>query len=481
MDSLFTFETTANRDAIPLVQGLLQAQAELLNFDERTRNRLQMAVEEAVLNVVQHAYPDGTGPVIIRASLQQSMLVIDIEDRGLPRDPFQKLKYSQQHPDSPGLGSRLMHATADGVRYRALGRGGKLVEILMRLPDSIPASASSTGEGALPSIDGKTLEVRLFRPEDAGQIAQCAWRCYEYSYVSDNLYLPERLTAMNASGEMLSAVAVDPNGVVYGHAAMSFSTGSPAAESGKAFVVPEARGGGAFQRMKALLVSELARRGKHGYWSEAVTLHPASQKGNIKLGIRECGLELGVIPPTVRMKAIGEKVERRIALMLFYKSLEEQPKSQVCLPRHHRSMLREIYHGMGFTLEELLPALPSSEVHSELKVVLIADLGMAWFRVEKAGADLPEIIGRELTGVCEGGARVVMLDLPKDWCALPAITARLEVEGWGFAGVIPRLFPESDALRLVYLNHVQVDPDRICTASEFGERLKSYVLRDYGI
>jgi len=477
MDRLFTLETTATRQSIPLIHGLLQGQLELLKFGPNQAMRFQMAVEEAVLNVVQHAYPDEPGALIVKGTLQQSMLVVAVEDRGLPRDPFQRLAYSEGQPDAPGLGSRLMQAMADGVRYQALGRGGKEVELMARLPGGQwDADATTADSSPPPEVDGHQLTVRLFQPEDAGQVAQCAWRCYAYSYISDHLYLPERLAKMNASGELLSAVAVDGEGRVYGHSAMIFSPGSRVPESGQAFVSPEARGGGAFSRMKRLLIEELNRRGVVGYWSEATTMHPASQKSNLKLGIHECGLQLGIMPPTIRMKAIGEATDRRIALMLFYDSLEDQPKSRVCLPSHHCGLLRRLYERLGFELENVEPGHPAPDSESELKVDLRPDIGIAWFRVNHLGCDLMEMIARERVKTCESGARVIVLDLPIDSPALPATVAALEVKGWVLAGILPRLFAASDALRMLYLDNVVIEPAGIHTASEFGEELKHYLL-----
>ncbi len=478
MRELFRLETAATREAVPLVHGLLGAQLRFLGLDGRRSMRLELATEEAALNVIQHAYEGQPGPLIVTATLEGADLVVGIEDRGLPRDPFQPLAFSTGQPEAAGLGSKLMQAMADGVRYRALGRGGKRVDLLIRLPGGPePAEPPPAESTPRPSVAGGGLEARLFRPEDAGQISQCAYRCYDYSYISDHLYMPDRLIEMNASGELLSAVVVDDAQQVYGHMGMAFSPGSRVPESGHAFVVPEARGGGAFGRMKQLLIQTLRERGVLGYWSEATCAHPASQRTNLDLGIVECGFLPGVIPPQLKMRAIGEQTTQRMALMLFYGSLEDAPLSRVHLPRHHRAWMAGIYEALGFQLEILPSAEPPPDHPSQLAVILRPDLGLGWLRAEKCGADLGAVIRREQVRLFESGAKALILDLPLDAPVVATQTAGLEVDGWLPCGILPRLFPETDAFRMVCLDHVRMNPAILHTASDWGAGLKEYVLR----
>ena len=165
-------------------------------------------------------------------------LVISVEDHGLPRDPFATPGFGPDNPAAPGLGTRILEGMADEVRYLALGRGGKAVELIIRLPGVHALEAPAAAESApVVRIPPDQLTVRRFRPEDAGEVAQCAYRCYDYSYMGEALYVPERVIEMNRTGEMVSVVAEGPDGKVYGHAALLFAPGAPSPESGCAFVV----------------------------------------------------------------------------------------------------------------------------------------------------------------------------------------------------------------------------------------------------
>ena len=52
-------------------------------------------------------------------------------------------------------------------------------------------------------------------------------------------------------------------------------------------------------------------------WSEAVTNHPASQRANLELGVKETGILFGFVPTSMRMRNLPG-LPRRGSLLLFY-------------------------------------------------------------------------------------------------------------------------------------------------------------------
>ena len=199
---LFALTLPATRDSLPLAAAVVEPVIAQLGLGSREAIRVRLAVEEACLNVVDHAYgPGQAGDFVLRARVERSSLVLAVEDHGLPRDPFARPAFSADNPEAPGLGTRLLEGMLDEVRYVALGRGGKAIEMLVRLPAAVelPRSVDSA-EAPVARIAPDQLEIRAFRPEDAGQIAQCAYRCYDYSYMGEHLYVPDRIIAMNESG-----------------------------------------------------------------------------------------------------------------------------------------------------------------------------------------------------------------------------------------------------------------------------------------
>jgi serine/threonine-protein kinase RsbW len=72
--------------------------ADVLDMPDQTLADVKLAVTEACTNVVVHAYPDGEGPMTLRATVRDALLRVVVADVGrgiLPR------------ADSPGLGLGL--------------------------------------------------------------------------------------------------------------------------------------------------------------------------------------------------------------------------------------------------------------------------------------------------------------------------------------------------------------------------------------
>ena len=119
-----------------------QAVAQLsagVGLDQRRSFDLNVAVGEAVNNVVEHAYGAATGTVHLRAYREDSVLRIEVEDTG---------RWRPDRPDNPGgRGFNLMRALTDGVHV-VTGENGTIVRLTVRLQ---PAHAVTVGSTASPA------------------------------------------------------------------------------------------------------------------------------------------------------------------------------------------------------------------------------------------------------------------------------------------------------------------------------------------
>lgn len=92
-------------------------------------SEIRTAVSEAVTNAIVHAYGEsGDGEVMLRASLLDNRLSIEIEDHGcgienipLAMQPFFT---TQPEKERTGMGFSLMQSFMDGIRVESnIGRG----------------------------------------------------------------------------------------------------------------------------------------------------------------------------------------------------------------------------------------------------------------------------------------------------------------------------------------------------------------------
>lgn len=182
------------------------------------------------------------------------------------------------------------------------------------------------------------------RPDEAGELARLVYRCYGYTYAQEFVYFPERVAARIRDGVMYSAVAVDAEGSIVGHLAMTPSEiGSRLALTGQAVVDPRYRGHHLFERLKLFLREQAGAHGIEGLYSEALTVHPYSQKGDLALGAHEVGFFLGYSPASEELRGGTEDASRRHAIALMLLPPMPTASRDVYAPAVYHEMLTDLY------------------------------------------------------------------------------------------------------------------------------------------
>jgi sigma-B regulation protein RsbU (phosphoserine phosphatase) len=111
-----------NIDTIPELSEFIEGVGEELGMDMSLVMSLNLAIEEAVVNVMEYAYPPGVeGTVEIDAIANDNRLKIIISDGGIPFDPTKKEKVdttlSAEERPIGGLGIHLVREIMDSVNY----------------------------------------------------------------------------------------------------------------------------------------------------------------------------------------------------------------------------------------------------------------------------------------------------------------------------------------------------------------------------
>ena len=471
-------QVRAETDYLPVVALLVREVGRRLGLSERALHELEHAVDEAATNIVQHAFEPGErGEYTVRLLRRPGRVVVALEDQGIPFD-LEKF----HRGEGTGLGRRFLEVYADRWNLSYLGARGKRLEIVKELPhtdarDHYRPEELSDLRGAEPAPPDEPLTLRLMQPQDAVALARCVYRTYGYSYTSEYIYYPERTRDMLASGEMTSCVAVNPAGEIVGHIALiRHHPRAKVAESGQALVDPRYRGRGLFKKGKLFLVEQARKMGLYGLFSESVTVHPYTQKGNLSLGAKETGLLLGYVPRRIEFKRVagGRQVQRQ-TVVLYYLPVSPAPRRRVWLPPHHAGIIRELWRACGLEREGRIPEPAPESAQTHLEVKVRPEWGHAFIAVEEAGADLVEQVHRQLEELCAQELKCIYLDLPL--ARAPAVARCAELEGLGFffAGLLPEMHPSGDVLRLQYLHHLNLDLERVVLVSELGRRLMAYI------
>jgi serine/threonine-protein kinase RsbW len=118
----FMLQVPSSTENLALIREFVGSAALQAGFNSSEIAKLELAVDEACANVIEHAYGhDTTKEVIVRATLDDESLSIDVEDTGNGFDPNsvdqEEIEQLISKRKTGGLGMRLMKTLMDEVRY----------------------------------------------------------------------------------------------------------------------------------------------------------------------------------------------------------------------------------------------------------------------------------------------------------------------------------------------------------------------------
>jgi sigma-B regulation protein RsbU (phosphoserine phosphatase) len=125
---------------IPLLAEFVEAIAEELELDMEISMSLNLALEEAVVNVMNYAYPKDTkGDILIDALTDDDRLKFVITDQGVAFDPTAKdevdTSLSAEERPIGGLGIHLVRQLMDNIEYERKD-GNNILTLSKIIPNS---------------------------------------------------------------------------------------------------------------------------------------------------------------------------------------------------------------------------------------------------------------------------------------------------------------------------------------------------------
>jgi serine/threonine-protein kinase RsbW len=225
----------------PIAQSLAREAAVKVGFEGSALSQIEVAVEEAVTNVQQHAYDaeENSAYDLICELFPESLKII-IREHGIPFDPNRIPKFKGVHDldvaSTAGMGVFFMRSLMDECSFHNLGPGGKETHLIKYLGSQARAEQSVAEAHAAEAGPGVIKEkiqyyVRPMREDEAIEVSKGAFKSHGYSFFDDHIYYPERLVNLIRSGDMISVVAMTKDEVFMGHACMLFSIPRIAARS----------------------------------------------------------------------------------------------------------------------------------------------------------------------------------------------------------------------------------------------------------
>ncbi len=465
--------------------SLAREAAASMGFEGIPLSEIEVAVEEAVINV-QHAYDaeENTKFDLICELLPTALKVV-IREHGIPFDPARIPVYKAAHDldvaSTAGLGVFFMRSLMDECSFHNLGPGGRETCLIKHLGSHLRAEQvvvdTHAAEAEPEAIKEKIqYQVRPMREDEAIEVSKCAFKSHGYSFFDDHIYYPDRLVKMISSGDMISFVAVTTNDVFMGHACLLFQYPEDrCAELTFLFVNPEYRGQGACGRLTEALLTPESRRPLEGIYAYAVANHPFTQKAGVKQGIKDCGLLLATSPASWKFKGIPGDPNQRISVVLAFRYLGTPKKLTLYPPAHHREIVEKLYRNIAADHEYAVPAeAPALTGESEILTGTNQAEGCAEIFIRRCGKDVVRDVRRLLRGFCLQQYAAINLFLNLEEPSTYHLTAEFEKLGFFFGGILPcgRI---GDMLILQFLNNVDLDYTKIIAYSDVAQEMLAYI------
>ncbi|MDS4031120.1 MAG: GNAT family N-acetyltransferase [Candidatus Contendobacter sp.] len=460
----------ARSRSIPLVRAHARVVAQESGFDSSACRAIELGTEEAVAQFIGLA-DDETATLELACESEATRLILRLRHHGSPLDCSRWPEYDPSQPEThlDGLSAYLMRRAFDEARWRNLGKEGQEWQLIKYLATPRVGAEPPLVAPAAPAAT-PAFAIRRLQADDALAVSRCIHACYGYSYVYDFVYYPDRLAAMNASGELISAVAVAADGEVLGHAALIRS--DPTARTGElgvAAVSPRYRSGGVAHQLSAWLLDWAARQGWHGVNANAVTSHPFSQHLCARLDFRPCGLLLGLAPASLSFHGIADRLRQRESCVLAYRALQPAPARTLYPPLRYQNLLTRIYGRLDRPVS-FAPGQAPAAATSRWETTAKAHLGTAILTLHQSGRDAARVVAGQLLELRRQGMECVLLYLNLSDPALPDFAPDWERLGFHFAGVLPG-GDEGDWLILNHPLQQAFDYERLVLADDWSREL----------
>lgn len=141
MERTFTLQVPSSTGNLAMIRDFVTSVGEQAGMSPAEVAQLELAVDEACANVIEHAYGhDATKEVSVRATIDGDIMEIDVIDTGQGFDPaaVEQLELERLVADrmTGGLGMRLMKTLMDEVHYAIIPGEKNELRMIKRLKKS---------------------------------------------------------------------------------------------------------------------------------------------------------------------------------------------------------------------------------------------------------------------------------------------------------------------------------------------------------
>ena len=441
---------------------------------------LQKAFRESLKMVIdRHLQGNSSESLNVEFSQDQDRLVTSVHNRGLPmfldQDDVQITRF---HEANRGV---------DNISVENLGRNGQIVRLFLNLSlkDRLKRSNDSQIQTKL-EVAAEDIQIRQLRADEADDLSRLFYFVYGYNYINDYVYYPEKLKAMIESGQLISTVAVLPNGRLIGHVGLFRWNETPKVyEACLGVVDPMVKSRGVFRNLFKETMNQVNSTSMQYCFFDFVTNHDFSQREVCSYGTCETALLVGCQTRTTQasLEKLGlgtdsASMDRYSLLYSLYPRVKYPFGREVFLPQHLGELLGYVLKPLNINwsptprFDVLSPEGKFTSKYQPAQNSVLFDF------VEPGRHALNQIL-KEWEELLRTGYKYAGVDVPLNFPGLGQVSDVLSSRGFSVGGFLPYHYSDQLSIRFQAIGPTRVAFDDIRVSSAMAKRLLTTVREDY--
>jgi hypothetical protein len=418
--------------------------------------------------------------IVISLKRTDHQLEIDIVNRGYPF--FAGAQWVNSAIDRQTQeGMALIRQVFNHVEYKNNGRSGQQLSLAIEITPETSASEVLKSH----SVDEK-VSYGVLQPGKETELSRLFCSVYGYNYIRDDVYYPERLHALNISGELISRVAITEDGRLAAHVGMVKLNENPAVyEIALGLSDPRVKVKGMFSQLFDQIIKIVEQTPMEYCIFDFVTNHDYSQKIVSRYGSKEMAISIGcqISETQAKLETLGigtdPKGSDRFSLLIGIRPSKEHPFGKdVTLPVHIGEMFEFLLTNLGMSWNPAPRFFPLAQ-HGSFTKVLQPSQKAAYFDLVHPGFQATKTIVREWRHLLRLDYKYAAIDIPLDAPGLGQVFDYLVKQGFFVAGFVPYHNSNQIAFRLQSIGAIRINFHEIMIASETGKTLLEVIRKGY--
>ncbi|MHC9543759.1 MAG: hypothetical protein AB9903_29955 [Vulcanimicrobiota bacterium] len=453
-----------------------------LGADERRLDALREKASRA-LSMVIGSYSLGKSQHQLRLVLSEmtGTMTVEIFNRGVPLIGSDTARLGMELSQGKGASPFF-----EKISVQNRGRQGQVVSLRMKLGRGALPERQAAAEQEEGEIGDDEITVRPLMEGEEGALSQLFYHVYEYNYINEVVYFPEKMQRMIKKGDLISVAAALSDGRLVGHLGLKrWNDNPPVYEPCLGLTDPKVKGRGLFRKLLKRIMEISDTIPMQYCFFDFVTNHVLSQKLVSEYKPCEVALYVGCQGIETQAKleelGIGEDPHESNRFSILYSVIPKTSKpfeEEVLLPNNLGEMTGFLLKPLNITWSPA-PRFNLLEEGGSYRMNCEPLQASVLFDLDDPGLTAIDNIIKDWRELKKEGYQYAAVEVPLDQFGLGTLYDMLAEQGFFIAGFVPYHHSSRLAFRFQALASAKVDFSEIKLYTEQAQALAAVIQEDY--